>query len=124
MNLTRRQVALSLASLTLLWRFGPARAAKPFEPSSARLDAANREGAVVLYTAAFPEIMQDQIAQFNKRFPRIKINMVRASGGQLITRVRSEAASGKLEADVLDPRGHVGTAVGDQVEGIAEVLVA
>jgi len=86
----------------VIGRFGPTRAAKPFEPSSARLDAANKEGAVVLYTAAFPEIMQDQIAQFNKRFPRIKVNMVRASGGQLITRVRSEAASGKLEADVLD----------------------
>ena len=28
--------------------------------------------------------------------------MVRASGGQLITRIRSEAAAGKLEADVID----------------------
>src|SRR5262249_30051098 len=37
-----------------------------------------------------------QVRAFNKRFPEIKVEMVRAPGGQLITRVTTEAAAGKL----------------------------
>ena len=64
--------------------------------------AAKAEGKMVLYTANFAEVEQDVIKEFNKRFPEIKIEMVRAPGGQLITRVRTEAAAGKLIADVVD----------------------
>ena len=42
------------------------------------------------------------IDAFNKRFPFVKIEMVRAPGGQLITRIKTEAAAGKLRADVVD----------------------
>ena len=42
------------------------------------------------------------IKAFNKRFPEIKVEMVRAPGGQLITRIKTEAAAGKLAADVID----------------------
>ena len=100
--ISRRQTLGALAALGTMTPFGPARAAKPFEPSAALQEAAKKDAGLVLYTAAFPEVMQDQIAAFNKRFPFVKVNMVRASGGQLITRVQSEAAAGKLEADVLD----------------------
>jgi len=101
MLLTRRRTLASLASLGVLTQYGPVRAAKPFDPSPSLVAAAQKEGEMVLYTAAFPEVMQDSIALFNKRF-KVQVKMVRASGGQLITRVKSEAATGKLEADVLD----------------------
>src|ERR1700755_1963155 len=64
--------------------------------------AAKAEGKMVLYTANYAEVEQDVIKQFNKRFPEIKVEMVRAPGGQLITRVKTEAAAGKLIADVVD----------------------
>jgi iron(III) transport system substrate-binding protein len=64
--------------------------------------AAKAEGKLVFYTANFAEIEQIVIKEFNKRFPEIKVEMVRAPGGQLITRVRTEAAAGKLIADVID----------------------
>jgi len=64
--------------------------------------AAKKEGKLVFYTANFAEIEQLVIKEFNKRFPEIKVEMVRAPGGQLITRVRTEAAAGKLIADVVD----------------------
>ena len=64
--------------------------------------AAKAEGKLVLYTANFAEVEQDTIKAFNKRFPEIKIEMVRAPGGQLITRVKTEAAAGKLIADIVD----------------------
>src|SRR5712664_3362261 len=64
--------------------------------------AAKAEGKLVYYTANFAEVEQRVIKEFNKRFPEIKIEMVRAPGGQLITRVKTEAAAGKLSADVVD----------------------
>jgi iron(III) transport system substrate-binding protein len=64
--------------------------------------AANKEGRLVYYTANFAEVEQQVINAFNKRFPNIKVEMVRAPGGQLITRVKTEAAAGKLAADVVD----------------------
>jgi len=64
--------------------------------------AAKKEGRLVYYTANFAEVEQQVINAFNKRFPEIKVEMVRAPGGQLITRVKTEAAAGKLSADVID----------------------
>ena len=92
----------ALAGAGVIARHGPARAAKPFTPPDQLLEAARKEGQMTLYSATFTEVQQDVIAAFNKRFPFVKVNFVRASGGQLITRVKTEAASGKLEADVID----------------------
>jgi iron(III) transport system substrate-binding protein len=64
--------------------------------------AAKKEGKLVYYTANFAEVEQEVIKAFNKRFPEIKVEMVRAPGGQLITRIKTEAAAGKLAADVVD----------------------
>src|ERR1700704_1065902 len=64
--------------------------------------AANKEGKLVYYTANFAEVEQQVINAFNKRFPNIKVEMVRAPGGQLITRIKTEAAAGKLSADVIN----------------------
>src|SRR6516165_4955830 len=47
--------------------------------------AAKQEGRLVLYTANFAEVEQEVINAFNKRFPEIRIEMVRAPGGLLIT---------------------------------------
>src|SRR5437588_2244666 len=70
--------------------------------SAELIAAAKKEGRFVYYTANFAEVEQEVIKAFNKRFPEIKVEMVRAPGGQLITRVKTEAAAGKLSADVVD----------------------
>ena len=66
------------------------------------IEAAEKEGSLTYYTANFAEVEQEVIKEFNKRFPKIKVAMVRAPGGQLITRIKTEAAAGKLAADVVD----------------------
>lgn len=66
------------------------------------IDAANKEGKLVLYTANFTEPEQENIKEFNKKYPAIKVEMLRAPGGQLITRVKTEAAANKLNADIVD----------------------
>src|SRR6202049_2194080 len=96
-----RAMAIAALAVAFSWRAPPARAQAEFG-SPELIAAAKKEGAVVFYTANFAEVEQEVIKAFNKRFPEIKIEMVRAPGGQLITRVRTEAAAGKLIADVVD----------------------
>ena len=66
----------------LVARFGPARAAKPFNPPDSLLEAAGKERDLILYSATFPEPQQEALNIFQKRFPMVKVNYVRASGGQ------------------------------------------
>lgn len=98
--LTRRQ-ALAAAAALAATRITPARAAG-YDPPGVLVDAAKKEGRIVMYTASFTEVEQETAAAFNKRFPFVKLEIIRASGGQLITRVKTEAAAGKLVADIVD----------------------
>ncbi|MBS0242494.1 MAG: extracellular solute-binding protein [Proteobacteria bacterium] len=91
---------LAAAGLALALGVGPALAQKEFG-SDELIAAAKKEGKLVFYTANFAEVEQEVIKAFNKRFPEIKVEMVRAPGGQLITRFKTEAAAGKLAADVM-----------------------
>ncbi len=88
-----------IAGLALTW----SAAAKAHEFGSPELIAAAKaEGKLVFYTANFAEVEQQVIKAFNKRFPEIRVEMVRAPGGQLITRIKTEAAADKLSADVIN----------------------
>lgn len=66
------------------------------------IEAAKKEGKMTLYVANFLDPEQAVAKAFNKRFPFVRVEIVRAPGGQLITRVRTEAAAGRLIADVVD----------------------
>jgi len=90
-----------LTALGLAVAFATSAAAQDFGPPEL-IAAAKKEGRFVYYTANFAEVEQEVIKAFNKRFPEIKVEMVRAPGGQLITRIKTEAAAGKLAADVID----------------------
>src|SRR5262244_2966456 len=102
-TLTSRRAVLggALGLAVTLGTRGARAAADPFGPPEL-IEAAKKEGTLVYYTANFAEVEQEVIKAFNKRFPFVKVEMVRAPGGQLITRVKTEAAAGKLAADVVD----------------------
>jgi len=96
-----------LATIAGIAGFGAVLAGAPVKAqqefgSPELIAAAKAEGKLIYYTANFAEVEQQVINAFNKRFPEIKVEMVRAPGGQLITRVKTEAAAGKLIADVVD----------------------
>ena len=93
------QLAAALAVMPPSWR---AHAASSYQPSAELVAASRKEGRMVLYTTSYNEVEQEVINLFNKTFPYVKVEMVRASGGQLITRIRAEATAGKLAADVVD----------------------
>ena len=101
-RLSRRQFTTAAAS-------GFAAAALGMRPAAAQnfgppelIEAAKKEGKIIYYTADFTEVEQEIIKAFNKRFPFVRVEMVRAPGGQLITRIKTEAAAGKLTADVIN----------------------
>src|SRR5215207_153498 len=104
LRITRRQFAAGAAA-----GGAAAAAALGLKPAEAQnfggaelIEAAKKEGKLIYYTANFTEVEQETIRAFNKRFPFVRIELVRAPGGQLITRVRTEAAADKLAADVID----------------------
>jgi iron(III) transport system substrate-binding protein len=100
-GITRRRALASAAALGTFAIIGRASAAKPFKPSDSLVEAARKEGRIVLYTATFVEVEQEVINEFRKKFPFIRVEMIRAPGGQLITRIKTEAAAGKLAADLI-----------------------
>ena len=98
---TRRQTLAAGLSLGVL-ASRLADAASTYQPPPALVEAARKEGRMVLYTTLYTEVEQEVINVFNKTFPFVKVEMVRAPGGQMITRVQTEAAAGKLIADLID----------------------
>ena len=97
-----RRLAQAVGTVALAgFAFTAAAQQKPYGPPEL-IEAARTEGKLVFYTANFTEVEQEVIKAFNKRFPFVRVEMVRAPGGQLITRVKTEAAAGKLSADVID----------------------
>ena len=99
--LTRRKALAGAAALGGLAISGGARGQQSFTASQALIDAAKKEGKMVLYTSNFVEVMQKTIAAFNQHFPFVRVELVRAPGGQLFTRIRTESAAGKLTADAI-----------------------
>jgi iron(III) transport system substrate-binding protein len=96
-----RQFLSAIAAIAAAMWGAPALAQAEFG-SPELIAAAKKEGKVTYYTANFAEVEQEVIKAFNKRFPEIKIEMVRAPGGQLITRIKTESAANKLSADVVN----------------------
>jgi len=94
MNETQTYIVASAALGTMLGA-APAMAQKAYTPPADLVDAAKKEGSMVFYTANFTEVESEVIKAFNKRFPFVKVEIGRAPGGQLITRVKTEAAAGK-----------------------------
>jgi iron(III) transport system substrate-binding protein len=96
----RRGCAVAAAAVLLACI---AHAAEPdFVPSADLLAAARKEGKIVLYSANFLDTEQAVVKRFAERFPGIQIEIVRAPTGQLITRIKTEAAANRMIADVVD----------------------
>ena len=72
---------VALVALAVALSGAPAFAQAEFG-SPELIAAAKAEGKLVYYTANFAEVEQQVIKAFNSRFPEIKVEMVRAPGGQ------------------------------------------
>ena len=68
----------------------------------ALIQAAKKEGKVVVYTSNILSLSRTLQLAFNKRFPEIAVELVRLGGGALHSKIMTEHAAGKLVADVLE----------------------
>lgn len=92
------RAALAAASLLVL-----AGAASAQECCSKELvEAAKKEGKLTLYSGVVLDNEQILAKAFSDRFPGVEVDIVRAPGGRLFTRIETEAAANKLTADVVD----------------------
>ena len=108
----------AVAGLGLALANPPARAQDEFG-SPELIAAAKAEGKLVYYTANFAEVEQQVIKEFNKRFPEIKVEMVRAPGGQLITRVQDGSRGRQADRRRRRPfRSRADAAAGGPVPGL------
>src|SRR4051794_4553436 len=94
--------SVAAVSAALLFAFAAYAAEPDYVPSAGLLAAAAKEGKIVLYTANFLDTEQAVVKRFSQRFPGIAIEIVRAPTGQLITRIKTEAAANRMIADVID----------------------
>ena len=57
------------------------------------------DGTLVIYNAGSPEMGNDLVIAFNAKHSNIKVEMIRAGSGELLTRVRAEA--GRPQGDII-----------------------
>ena len=69
--------------------------------TDALLDAAKREGEVVFYASMNLAEANVMIAEFEKRYPAIKVKLNRAGSEKLLTRILAEARARRVAADVI-----------------------
>jgi iron(III) transport system substrate-binding protein len=56
-------------------------------------------GGLVIYNAASPEMGEDLIKAFNGKYPDIKVEIIRAGSGELLTRTKAEAS--RPQGDII-----------------------
>jgi iron(III) transport system substrate-binding protein len=65
------------------------------------LEAAKREGEVVFYASMNLAEAHIMVAEFEKRYPFIKVKLNRAGSEKLLTRILTEARAKRISADVI-----------------------
>jgi iron(III) transport system substrate-binding protein len=97
-------LALLLASAS-----APARAAEPYQADPKLVEAAKKEGEVVLYTTLIvDQIVRPLIKVFRAQVPGVEVKFVRQDSAQQMVRLINEAHAGRVQADIW----HVSDGIG------------
>ena len=65
------------------------------------VEGAKKEGVLVVYTSMTVDQMQKILDAFKARYPFIQTTMFRAVGERLLTKIMTEAQTGKYDFDVV-----------------------
>jgi iron(III) transport system substrate-binding protein len=69
------------------------------------IDGAKKEGRVVFYASMEAQSAQRLVAQFEKKYPFIKVDATRIGSERMATRLVAEAQGHKVQADVVNQSG-------------------
>src|SRR5215831_16336037 len=99
--LARSFRASVLAAVLIALNLASARAAEPYRPDPALLDAARKEGQALWYTALIvDQIVRPLIKSFHAQDPGVEVKFIRIDSGQQVVRLMNEAKVGRVQADV------------------------
>jgi ABC-type Fe3+ transport system substrate-binding protein len=102
----------ALGAIASVWLAAPVSADEAYQPDPALLQAAKKEGQVLLYTTHIvDQIVRPLIRGFQARVPGIDVKFVRSDGLGLVVRLINEARAGRVQSDVWS-----------MVEGVGPVL--
>lgn len=95
---------LAVIAVLIGFAVGPALGASLTEEFGGEelIRAAKQEGKVVVYTANILALAKTMETNFSKRFPEVKVELVRLGGGALHRKILTEHSAGKLVADVIE----------------------
>jgi iron(III) transport system substrate-binding protein len=94
-----RGILAGVALAAALWTV-PA-AAQTADPMAKIYEGAKKEGSVVWYTTLPLDEAQPMADVFQKRYPGVRVEIVRGSGTRIVERFETERNAGKAIADVL-----------------------
>jgi hypothetical protein len=69
----------------------------------ATVEAARKEGTVVIYNSMTPSQMQLLENVFKAKYPFLEVKVFRAVGERLLTKIMTEAQAGRHEFDIREP---------------------
>jgi ABC-type Fe3+ transport system substrate-binding protein len=93
-------VAVS-AGLAAAGGFAPVRAGEAFEADPKLVEAARKEGEVILYTTLIvDQIVRPMIKAFRSHVAGIDVKFVRADSPQLVVKLFNEGRAGRVQADI------------------------
>src|SRR5262245_16912602 len=96
-----RTMIRALLAALLLFNLPAARAAEPYRPDAALVEAARKEGQVLWYTTLIvDQIVRPLIKTFQAQVPGVEVKFVRIDSGQQVVRLMNEARAGRVQADV------------------------
>jgi len=90
-------VSLPLADHGSVWAGAAA------DEFTAKIDAAKKEGKVILYTNASG--IAPLIKRFEEKYPFLKVEQLRTGAPKLLSRVLAESKAGALKADLIETEG-------------------
>jgi iron(III) transport system substrate-binding protein len=96
-----KTMSRALVAIVLLLHLLPARAAEPYRPDGALVEAARKEGQLLWYTTLIvDQIVRPLIRAFQAQVPGVEVKFVRIDSGQQVVRLMNEAKVGRVQADV------------------------
>src|SRR5947208_8643396 len=96
-----RTMVRTFVAVVLLLNLLPARAAEPYRPDAALVQAARKDGQALWYTTLIvDQIVRPLICAFQAQVPGVEVKFVRIDSGQQVVRLMNEAKVGRVQADV------------------------
>jgi ABC-type Fe3+ transport system substrate-binding protein len=101
MSLPARRLVIAVLAAVLVGALAPARAQQTYTADPKLIEAAKKEGEVVLYTTLIvDQVVRPLIKAFRAQIPGIDVKFVRTDSAQQVVKLINEGRAGRVQADI------------------------